>query len=103
VLRSLQPGSATLVVLMGIATRRDTAALLLERGWPHDTPAAVLFSVSHAEATSWQGTLATLPAAPDDEGPGVIVIGATVALAAQLSSAFASASAFAGGPDAVAR
>jgi len=103
VLRSLQPGSATLVVLMGIATRRDTAALLLERGWPHDTPAAVLFSVSHAEATSWQRTQATLPTAPDDEGPGVIVIGATVALAAQLSSAFASASASAGGPDAVAR
>ncbi|HET9753308.1 MAG TPA: uroporphyrinogen-III C-methyltransferase [Myxococcales bacterium] len=103
VLRSLEPGSATVVLLMGVATRRDTSALLLERGWPHDTPAAVLFSVSHPEATSWRGTLAELPRAPADEGPGVIVIGATVALGARLSSALTSASAFAGGPDAVAR
>jgi uroporphyrin-III C-methyltransferase/precorrin-2 dehydrogenase/sirohydrochlorin ferrochelatase len=101
VLRSLQPGSATLVLLMGIATRRATSALLLERGWPSDTPSAVLFSVSHQEATSWRGTLASLAEAPEEEGPGVIVIGATVSLGAQLSAAFASA--VAGGRDAVAR
>src|SRR2546430_1267710 len=87
VLGSLAPGSATLVVLMGIATRAATAALLLARGWPRDTPAAILFSASRPDAFAWRGTLGTLGAAPASEAPGVIVIGATVALADRLRNA----------------
>jgi uroporphyrin-III C-methyltransferase / precorrin-2 dehydrogenase / sirohydrochlorin ferrochelatase len=89
VLRSLAPGSATLVILMGVATRAATSALLLSRGWPANTPAAVLFSASRPEAFSWRGTLAGIASAPRSEAPGIIVIGATVALADQLQTAHA--------------
>jgi uroporphyrin-III C-methyltransferase/precorrin-2 dehydrogenase/sirohydrochlorin ferrochelatase len=87
VLRALPPGSATVVILMGIATRRASAAVLLAGGWDPETPAAVLFSVSHPDASAWHGTLRNLGKAKAEEGPGVIVVGATVALAAQLQSA----------------
>src|SRR5216110_2146373 len=58
VLQSLAAGSATLVILMGIATRADTSALLLARGWPRDTPVEILFSASRPDASAWRGTLA---------------------------------------------
>ncbi len=87
VLQSLAPGSATLVILMGIATRAATSALLLARGWPRDIPVAILFSASRPDAFAWRGTLGTLGAAPASEAPGVIVIGATVALADRLRNA----------------
>lgn len=87
VLRSLAPGAATLVILMGIATRSATAALLLARGWPADLPAAVLFSASRPDASVWRGTLGTLATAPATEAPGVIVIGRTVALADRIRNA----------------
>jgi uroporphyrin-III C-methyltransferase/precorrin-2 dehydrogenase/sirohydrochlorin ferrochelatase len=87
VLSSLAPASATLVILMGVATRKATAALLIDRGWSPDTPAALLLAASRAEAESWRGTLATLPLAPaDTESPGVIVVGPTVAVAAELEA-----------------
>jgi uroporphyrin-III C-methyltransferase/precorrin-2 dehydrogenase/sirohydrochlorin ferrochelatase len=88
VLSALVPGSLTVVLLMGIATRAATARLLIERGWALDTPAAVLFAASRAESASWRGTLATLPLAPasEAEAPGVIVIGATVNVAAELET-----------------
>jgi uroporphyrin-III C-methyltransferase/precorrin-2 dehydrogenase/sirohydrochlorin ferrochelatase len=86
-LRSLSPGCATLVILMGVATRAETSAFLLARGWPADTPAALLFSASRPEALSWIGTLGEIDAAPATDAPGVIVIGATVALASLLRNA----------------
>src|SRR5438105_4645291 len=52
VLRSLQPQSATVVVLMGLASRAAVAALLLRRGWRSETPAAVLYDASRADASS---------------------------------------------------
>ncbi|HTO96907.1 MAG TPA: uroporphyrinogen-III C-methyltransferase [Myxococcales bacterium] len=87
VLESLAPGSATLVILMGVATRADTSAFLLSRGWPASTPAALLFSASRPEAFAWHGTLAGIAAAEATDAPGVIVIGATVALARRLQDA----------------
>jgi uroporphyrin-III C-methyltransferase/precorrin-2 dehydrogenase/sirohydrochlorin ferrochelatase len=97
VLRSLAPGSATLVILMGIGTRAATSAMLLSRGWPADTPAAILFSASRPDAFTWRGTLGAVATAPATGAPGVIVIGATVAVAALLQPAHA------GGQSAVAR
>jgi uroporphyrin-III C-methyltransferase/precorrin-2 dehydrogenase/sirohydrochlorin ferrochelatase len=97
-LRSLAPESATVVLLMGISSRAATSALLLERGWPAQTPAAILFDASRAGASSWRGTLATLGTAPAGDAPGVIVIGKTVEVAAQLEALSA-----AGGRHAVAR
>ena len=89
VLRSLSPGSATLVILMGIATRATTSRLLLARGWPAETPAAILFSASRPDASAWWGTLAGVASAPRSEAPGIIVVGATVALADRLHAAHA--------------
>src|SRR5207248_10672315 len=89
VLNSLSPGSATLVILMGIATRASTSALLLARGWPADTPAAILFSASRPDASAWWGRLAGIASAPRSEAPGIIVVGATVALAHRLQTAHA--------------
>jgi uroporphyrin-III C-methyltransferase len=87
VLESLAPGSATLVILMGIATRAATSKLLLDRGWPRETPAAIAWSASRPDAATWKGTLGTVGDAPSSGEPGVIVIGATVALAERLQSA----------------
>ena len=98
VLETLAPGSATVVILMGIASRSATAALLRRRGWPAQTPAAVIFSASRPHAWSWRGTLGLLGDAPVADGPGVIVVGATVEVAAQLAT-FADA----GGSHAAAR
>jgi uroporphyrin-III C-methyltransferase / precorrin-2 dehydrogenase / sirohydrochlorin ferrochelatase len=89
-LGSLEPGAATIVVLMGLSTRAVTAALLLSRGWDPETPAAVLLSAASTEARSWRGTLATLGACElpvrCPGSPGLLVIGATVAIAGQLEA-----------------
>ena len=89
-LGSLEPGAATIVVLMGLGTRAEIAGLLLTRGWDPATAAAVLLSAATAEARSWRGTLATLGSCELPERhpgqPGVLVIGKTVALADRLES-----------------
>jgi len=89
-LSSLAPGTATIVVLMGLATRAEVAALLLARGWPARTPAAVVLDASHESAASWTGTLAALGGCelPDaqPESAGVLVIGEVVSLAAAIAA-----------------
>jgi uroporphyrin-III C-methyltransferase / precorrin-2 dehydrogenase / sirohydrochlorin ferrochelatase len=88
VLGSLEPGSLTLVVLMGLASRRAIASRLLARGWSAETPAAILVSASNPDAAVWTGTLDELGDArlPEDHPdlPGTLVIGAVVSLAATL-------------------
>ena len=86
VLDGLAPGAATVVVLMGVATRGELAAFLLERAWAGETPAALLLAAGTPEAHTWIGTLAALgdaeiPAALAD-APGTIVVGAVVDVAA---------------------
>lgn len=89
-LGTLGAGTATIVVLMGLANRAKVAALLLARGWPARTPAAVVLDASHASAASWTGTLAGLGgcALPDEqpESAGVLVIGEVVSLAAAIAA-----------------
>ena len=89
-LGSLAPGSATIVVLMGLSTRAETAALLLSRGWNPETPCAVLLSASTEEERSWRGPLSELGACelPDlhPDLPGLLVVGSTVAIAGQLET-----------------
>ena len=46
VLTALEPGSATLVVLMGLASRAAIARELIARGWPATTPAAVVWGAA---------------------------------------------------------
>jgi uroporphyrin-III C-methyltransferase/precorrin-2 dehydrogenase/sirohydrochlorin ferrochelatase len=89
VLRSLTPGSATIVVLMGIANRAAIVTELRASGWASQTPAAVLFGASHPGAEEWHGTLDSLAAedaVADSELPGIIVVGAVAALAGILST-----------------
>ena len=88
-LDTLGPGSATLVVLMGLATRAAIARRLLERGWPAETPAAIVFAAGHSNAHAWVGHLDGLGDAPlgDRAAAGTIVIGTVVSLAPLVGSA----------------
>ena len=89
VLRSLAPGSATVLVLMGIANRGAIVNELRASGWAAHTPAAVLFGVSHQGAQEWHGTLdalGTSDALVETDLPGLIVVGAVAALAGILST-----------------
>ena len=89
VLASLLPGSLTLVVLMGLNSRRAIVRLLRDRGWPASTPAAILFAAASEDAAVWRGALADLSAADLPEistgSPGTIVIGEVVSLAEVIS------------------
>jgi uroporphyrin-III C-methyltransferase/precorrin-2 dehydrogenase/sirohydrochlorin ferrochelatase len=84
VLGSLEPASATVVVLMGLANRRAIANHLRDAGWPGRTPTAIVMGASRPGSDEWHGTLDTLGADPLPQGsdlPGIIVIGAVAALA----------------------
>jgi len=84
ILRGLEPGCATVVVLMGIGAAGAIAALLLAHGWSAATPAAVVLGAWTIDQAEWRGPLATLGAfsrAPSQAHlPGTIVIGATADL-----------------------
>ena len=101
VLEGLAPRSATLVVLMGLGARAALSAALVARGWAPGTPAAVVWSASTPEASTWRGTLRGLPGALPEagfaDGPGTIVIGDVVSLAAALAPGQPEAAAAAGG------
>jgi uroporphyrin-III C-methyltransferase / precorrin-2 dehydrogenase / sirohydrochlorin ferrochelatase len=91
VLEGLPPGSATVVVLMGLQGREAIARELLRRGWRATTPAAILWGASTHAAARWLGTLAGLGAAETpavaEGAPGTLVIGAVVGVAAALGFA----------------
>ncbi len=91
VLESLAPGSLTLVILMGLATRDAVARLLISRGWNAATPAAVCLAAGTPDAHTWIGTLEALATAPiamrATDAPGTIVIGPVVAAGATIASA----------------
>lgn len=93
ILGSLAPGAATVVVLMGLATRAALASYLVARGWAASTPAAVVIGASQLGAASWIGTLATLGEAelPDGELPGLLVIGEVVSLAETIAPVLSAA------------
>lgn len=83
-LDTVAPGSATVVVLMGVGRRQAIAAYLTGRGWNGATPVAVVVNASRPDQRVWMGQLATL--GTDDgvetrEEPGVLVIGDVVAVA----------------------
>ena len=100
-LEPVAPGSLTLVVLMGMGERRALAGLLLERGWPAATPAALCLATGTAEAWSWIGTLGALHGAPledaDADAPGTIVIGKVVGVGAAVAAALSAPAARATG------
>ncbi len=91
ILEALAPGSLTLVVLMGLASRRPLSEFLISRGWKGATPAAVCLAAGTAEAHTWIGTLGALSSAPlamdHSDAPGTIVIGEVVSVGASIAAA----------------
>lgn len=89
-LDSLQPGSATVVVLMGLGSRGTIATRLIGRGWDAATPAAIVGGAATSEAWRWLGRLDELGGAqlPPGGAPGLLVIGAVAALAPALQAQF---------------
>ncbi len=82
------PNALTLVVLMGLARRREIARSLVARGWRPETPAAVLLAAGTPEEERWTGSLADLASGDELEPgdrPGTLVVGEVVALAAVLA------------------
>jgi uroporphyrin-III C-methyltransferase / precorrin-2 dehydrogenase / sirohydrochlorin ferrochelatase len=93
-LDGLAPGSATLVVMMGLGQRARIAERLVARGWSAETPAAVVVGAATPQSWRWLGTLGALGAAEipaaSSGAPGMLVIGAVVGLAAELASGLSS-------------
>jgi uroporphyrin-III C-methyltransferase/precorrin-2 dehydrogenase/sirohydrochlorin ferrochelatase len=88
VLTTLAPQSATVVVLMGLASAGSIAAMLAARGWKPATPAAIIRGASTEGAELWTGTLAELGTAAEQsesDRPGTIVIGEVVRVGAMLA------------------
>ena len=82
-LEAITPETVTVVILMGMAQRIVIADYLLERGWPPDTPAAVVLGATTESGRSWIGTLTelkTMQAPFDTTLPGTIVVGHVVRL-----------------------
>jgi siroheme synthase len=87
VLESLAPGSATVVVMMGLGRITGIAELLIERGWNALTPAAVVFGASTKSEAVWTLTLRELQRGvelPDEGQPGTVIVGDVVRLRAAL-------------------
>ena len=78
ILGAIEPGSMTVIVLMGLRNRGRIAAALGERGWPPHTPAAIVLAASTPRMRVWSGRLDELGIAPvdvSDGAPGTIVVG----------------------------
>jgi uroporphyrin-III C-methyltransferase/precorrin-2 dehydrogenase/sirohydrochlorin ferrochelatase len=89
VLESLAPESATVVVMMGLRHLSAIARLMVERGWPPQTPVGVVRGASTARSTAWTTTLAAAREGIDTvdrDDPGTIVIGKVVALRSVLAA-----------------
>lgn len=81
---ALPPDLLTVVLMMSLGRRAGIANRLLARGWPADTPAAVLLGAATRDAWTWRGALdelvtMTIPA-DRDELPGTIVVGRVAGL-----------------------
>jgi siroheme synthase len=76
----------TVVVLMGLGRSAAIASELIAQGWARATPAAVIVDASLPDQQVWRGTLDDLAAdriEMSGMGPGTMVIGDVVSLAAR--------------------
>jgi uroporphyrin-III C-methyltransferase/precorrin-2 dehydrogenase/sirohydrochlorin ferrochelatase len=80
----LPPGLLTVVALMSVRSRARLANRMVARGWPADTPSALVLGASTPHMWVWKGSLARLAtvAVPvqSADAPGTIVVGAVAAL-----------------------
>lgn len=81
---ALPPGLVTVVAMMSMGSRAALTAQLLGRGWPEDTPAALLLGAATPRQWTWRGPLSDLatcaPPAASADAPGTIVVGAVASL-----------------------
>jgi uroporphyrin-III C-methyltransferase / precorrin-2 dehydrogenase / sirohydrochlorin ferrochelatase len=88
---ALEPSGVTIVALMGLGRRAAIARRLIDRGWPADTPAAIVVDATRPDQRTWRGTIGELaadavalqgegPALNTVDGPASIVIGKVAAL-----------------------
>lgn len=84
VIDALPPGLVTIVAMMSMGSRAVLTAQLLERGWPSETPAALLLGAATPRQWTWRGRLSDLaacePPASSADAPGTIVVGAVAAI-----------------------
>jgi uroporphyrin-III C-methyltransferase/precorrin-2 dehydrogenase/sirohydrochlorin ferrochelatase len=84
VIEALPPGLVTVIAMMSMGSRASLAAQLLDRGWPADTPAALLLGAATPRQWTWRGALGALaacePPAESAGAPGTIVVGAVASL-----------------------
>jgi uroporphyrin-III C-methyltransferase/precorrin-2 dehydrogenase/sirohydrochlorin ferrochelatase len=83
VIAELSAERLTLVVMMGLGRRAALATMLIERGWPLATPAAIIADASLPHQQAWRGPLGEVSAGRaviDGDGPATLVIGDTAAL-----------------------
>jgi uroporphyrin-III C-methyltransferase / precorrin-2 dehydrogenase / sirohydrochlorin ferrochelatase len=87
-LGSLLPGSATVVVLMGLAQRAKLVDVLRARGWDAHTPCAVLYAAGSPTAQTWVGRLDELAFCPEGppDAPGTLCIGEVVRVREELQA-----------------
>jgi uroporphyrin-III C-methyltransferase/precorrin-2 dehydrogenase/sirohydrochlorin ferrochelatase len=78
----ISPNTLTVVVLMGLGRSASIARALIDAGWRHGTPAAVIVDAWRADQQTWRGSLDELAEGPpvDTTGAGTIVIGDVVAV-----------------------
>jgi uroporphyrin-III C-methyltransferase/precorrin-2 dehydrogenase/sirohydrochlorin ferrochelatase len=83
-IEALPPGLVTIVALMSFGNRAALATQLLDRGWPAQTPAALLLGAATPRQWTWRGALNALaacePPAESADAPGTIVVGAVASL-----------------------
>jgi uroporphyrin-III C-methyltransferase/precorrin-2 dehydrogenase/sirohydrochlorin ferrochelatase len=95
VLTQLPAGELTVVVLMGFGERGRIAHVMMERGWPGDTPAAIVANASQDNQRIWTGPLeaigSALAGAPVEDAH-TIVVGEVVAVGAVIARAMSSSS-----------
>jgi len=80
-LDDIAPKSVTVIVLMGIAARARIAVRLCQRGWPANTPAAIILAAGTSRMQTWIGRLDELGQADlsaSGDAPGTIVVGDVV-------------------------
>jgi uroporphyrin-III C-methyltransferase / precorrin-2 dehydrogenase / sirohydrochlorin ferrochelatase len=78
-LRSVQPNTVSMVILMGVGARGDLASRLMAHGWAAETPAAIACAASTPESWVWTGALAELGATEPPTGlAGVLIVGEVV-------------------------
>jgi uroporphyrin-III C-methyltransferase/precorrin-2 dehydrogenase/sirohydrochlorin ferrochelatase len=79
----LTPAGVTVVVLMGLARRAALAAVMIGKGWPGATPAALVAEASTPHQEIWRGCLADLNegrAIVTSDGPALFVVGDVAAM-----------------------